>query len=108
MFECLSPTAWLEWLSINVLKCGPIPKHAAFIMDGNRRFARKNKVEVATGHSEGFAALKEVRTTGPMPHGSRYWRHLLVMCPHGLDTTLLAHLVDRPHADSAELFKFGH
>ena len=25
---------------IQILKCGPLPKHIAFICDGNRRYAR--------------------------------------------------------------------
>jgi len=44
---------------INVLKCGPIPLHLAFIMDGNRRYARKQQVEKAEGHSRGFEKLSE-------------------------------------------------
>lgn len=30
-----------QTLLINVLKCGPIPKLIAIIMDGNRRYAKK-------------------------------------------------------------------
>ncbi|XP_018576535.1 dehydrodolichyl diphosphate synthase complex subunit DHDDS [Anoplophora glabripennis] len=44
---------------INVLKCGPVPKHIAFIMDGNRRYAKKTKVEKTEGHSKGFEKLAE-------------------------------------------------
>lgn len=44
---------WYETLGINVLKCGPIPSHIAFIMDGNRRFANKRGVEKIAGHSKG-------------------------------------------------------
>ncbi|XP_044252821.1 dehydrodolichyl diphosphate synthase complex subunit DHDDS [Tribolium madens] len=44
---------------VNVIKCGPIPRHIAFIMDGNRRYATKNKVEKAEGHIKGFDKLAE-------------------------------------------------
>ena len=40
-----------------MLKAGPIPKHIAFVMDGNRRYARMNRKEVQQGHSDGFIAL---------------------------------------------------
>lgn len=29
---------WFQKFCVNVLKCGPVPKHIAFIMDGNRRY----------------------------------------------------------------------
>lgn len=45
--------SWFERLAVNVLKCGPIPKHVAFIMDGNRRFANKLGVQKIEGHSKG-------------------------------------------------------
>ncbi|KAJ8915014.1 hypothetical protein NQ315_015988 [Exocentrus adspersus] len=44
---------------INVLKCGPVPNHIAFIMDGNRRYAKKTNVEKSEGHSKGFEKLSE-------------------------------------------------
>lgn len=44
---------------IDVLKCGPVPTHIAFIMDGNRRYATKTKVEKVEGHSKGFEKLAE-------------------------------------------------
>jgi ditrans,polycis-polyprenyl diphosphate synthase len=45
---------------IGSLKCGPIPQHIAFVMDGNRRYARKNKVETVEGHHMGFEALARI------------------------------------------------
>ncbi|KAL1494438.1 hypothetical protein ABEB36_010037 [Hypothenemus hampei] len=44
---------------VNVLKCGPIPKHIAIIMDGNRRYARKKQMEKLEGHSRGFDKLSQ-------------------------------------------------
>ncbi|KAM8846881.1 dehydrodolichyl diphosphate synthase complex subunit DHDDS isoform 1-T4 [Synchiropus picturatus] len=49
----------LERISANILKAGPIPKHVAFIMDGNRRFARKTNVDRQEGHTQGFNKLAE-------------------------------------------------
>lgn len=50
---------------LNLLHCvsqaGPMPKHVAFIMDGNRRFALKNNIERQEGHMQGFNKLAEVR-----------------------------------------------
>jgi ditrans,polycis-polyprenyl diphosphate synthase len=43
-----------------VLKQGKIPKHIAFIMDGNRRYARKHSLKVQIGHVRGFNRLTEV------------------------------------------------
>uniref|UniRef100_A0A672KYU3 ditrans,polycis-polyprenyl diphosphate synthase [(2E,6E)-farnesyldiphosphate specific] n=1 Tax=Sinocyclocheilus grahami TaxID=75366 RepID=A0A672KYU3_SINGR len=52
--------SFLERLTANILKAGPMPKHVAFIMDGNRRFAQKAHVERQEGHSQGFEKLAEV------------------------------------------------
>ncbi|KAF6212484.1 hypothetical protein GE061_013007 [Apolygus lucorum] len=51
---------WHSILMLRLLKCGRIPKHVAFIMDGNRRFARKTNVNKIDGHSKGFDKLSEV------------------------------------------------
>lgn len=45
---------------IFLLKLGPIPSHIAFIMDGNRRFAKqKGSGSVIIGHKQGFQALRD-------------------------------------------------
>jgi len=60
----LPPVEWalqqLRELLINTLKCGPIPQHIAFVMDGNRRYARTHKLETVEGHHLGFEALARV------------------------------------------------
>ena len=45
---------------LKILAAGPIPKHIAFVMDGNRRYARLNHKEVQQGHRDGFTALRRV------------------------------------------------
>lgn len=63
--------SWLSWipsqlhpllrnLVVHALRLGPRPRHVAFIMDGNRRSARKRNLPVRVGHEEGFEALKRV------------------------------------------------
>ncbi|KAF8187430.1 Decaprenyl diphosphate synthase-like protein [Pholiota molesta] len=47
-------------LLLSVLAAGPIPKHVAFVMDGNRRYARMKHRAVQQGHSEGFVALRRM------------------------------------------------
>uniref|UniRef100_A0A8C6FHJ4 Alkyl transferase n=1 Tax=Moschus moschiferus TaxID=68415 RepID=A0A8C6FHJ4_MOSMO len=49
---------WERFCS-NIIKAGPMPKHIAFIMDGNRRYAKKCQVERQEGHSQGFNKLAE-------------------------------------------------
>lgn len=44
----------------SVLSAGPTPRHIAFIMDGNRRYARKKNLEEGTGHGVGFSALTKM------------------------------------------------
>ncbi|KAH9996525.1 Decaprenyl diphosphate synthase-like protein [Russula vinacea] len=45
---------------LGVLKAGPVPQHVAFIMDGNRRYAREKGVKVIEGHVDGFVALRRI------------------------------------------------
>lgn len=42
------------------LSTGPLPRHIAFIMDGNRRWSRAHNMRVQEGHLKGFEALKRV------------------------------------------------
>ena len=76
---------------LGVLKAGPVPHHVAFIMDGNRRYARDKGVKVIQGHVDGFAALRRVRAQirlctvyelhqkifflGPHQPRDRYWEY---------------------------------
>jgi len=64
-------SSWVEWipralhptlrkLITRSLRLGPLPQHVAFIMDGNRRFARERNEPVRVGHEEGFEALKRI------------------------------------------------
>jgi ditrans,polycis-polyprenyl diphosphate synthase len=46
-----------------VLRAGPIPQHVAFVMDGNRRYARTNGMKLIQGHIDGFVALRRVRAS---------------------------------------------
>ncbi|KAJ1413317.1 Di-trans-poly-cis-decaprenylcistransferase-like, conserved site [Sesbania bispinosa] len=40
-----------------ILSVGPMPNHIAFIMDGNRRYAKKRNLKDGDGHRAGFSAL---------------------------------------------------
>jgi hypothetical protein len=70
----------IQRVLLGVLKAGPIPQHVAFIMDGNRRYARDKGVKVIQGHVEGFVALRRVRAQ-TMPRTvanfcrDRYWKY---------------------------------
>jgi len=55
--------SWFWSMCCKIVKAGHIPKHAAFIMDGNRRFAKKMQYERQQGHVLGFEKLAEVRIT---------------------------------------------
>ncbi|KAM7308814.1 dehydrodolichyl diphosphate synthase complex subunit Dhdds [Ixodes scapularis] len=51
---------WLQAAAVRVLKTGKIPTHLAVIMDGNRRFAKKQNMQCVEGHLHGFEKLSEV------------------------------------------------
>lgn len=56
----------LRELLVGALSQGPVPQHIAFVMDGNRRFARTHGIETVEGHNLGFEALARVRLF-PLP-----------------------------------------
>lgn len=54
--------SWIRDFCNNIIRCGKIPRHVAFIMDGNRRFARERQQVNAQGHESGFQKLSEVKS----------------------------------------------
>lgn len=58
------PVEWgmnqVREMVIGAVRQGPVPEHIAFVMDGNRRFARSHKIETAEGHNLGFESLAKV------------------------------------------------
>ncbi|KAK7253021.1 hypothetical protein RIF29_37399 [Crotalaria pallida] len=44
----------------SILSVGPVPNHVAFIMDGNRRYAKKRNLVEGVGHKVGFSALLSI------------------------------------------------
>ncbi|KAF2178321.1 dehydrodolichyl diphosphate synthase [Zopfia rhizophila CBS 207.26] len=63
-FASSPPVIWgirqLRELLLGALRQGPIPQHVAFVMDGNRRFARGHRLETVEGHNLGFEALARI------------------------------------------------
>ena len=51
---------FFETLCYKVVKMGKIPKHVAVIMDGNRRYAKKENISRKEGHNAGFEKLAQV------------------------------------------------
>ncbi|KAI8991552.1 di-trans,poly-cis-decaprenylcistransferase [Mycotypha africana] len=52
---------FVEQLTISVLRRGKIPRHVGFILDGNRRYARKaGASSTKFGHYEGFRQLEKL------------------------------------------------
>lgn len=47
--------SWWEVQLARILSVGPIPKHVAFILDGNRRWASERKMAAEEGHRQGGA-----------------------------------------------------
>lgn len=69
------PAEWvlsrLRETLIGALRQGPMPQHVAFVMDGNRRYARSHKIETIEGHHLGFEALARVRILSSLPTAAR-------------------------------------
>ncbi|GIJ82949.1 ditrans,polycis-polyprenyl diphosphate synthase [Aspergillus pseudoviridinutans] len=53
---------WTRDLLMNIARQGPIPQHIAFMMDGNRQFARAHGMSIEQGHKLGGAAMKKAIT----------------------------------------------
>lgn len=53
--------ALITILIVGLRSSGPIPRHVAIIMDGNRRYAKKKEFShVSEGHFEGAKTLEKV------------------------------------------------
>ena len=55
------PETWIQRLAMKVICSGETPKHVAFIMDGNRRYAKEHGLaDVTEGHRLGEKAMQLV------------------------------------------------
>jgi ditrans,polycis-polyprenyl diphosphate synthase len=52
----------LQFFLLDVLRTGPIPQHVAFIMDGNRRYARSKNISTVEGYILGGVVFTQVPT----------------------------------------------
>lgn len=52
-----SAVSYMRRCLFRVLSVGPVPSHLAFILDGNRRYARKWNLGEGMGHRAGFLSL---------------------------------------------------
>ncbi|KHN88444.1 Dehydrodolichyl diphosphate synthase [Toxocara canis] len=60
-FSSVHEKAWWHTPIVKLIKTGPVPRHIAFIMDGNRRYARSHSYSsVLDGHAKGFDQLTKI------------------------------------------------
>ncbi|KAB9609454.1 hypothetical protein FH972_027049 [Carpinus fangiana] len=52
--------SFLRKCIFSILSVGPLPNHIALIMDGNRRYAKKQNMAEGAGHRAGYLALIKV------------------------------------------------
>ncbi|AQZ17645.1 RER2 (YBR002C) [Zygosaccharomyces parabailii] len=52
---------WVKNQFSNVIRVSnAVPKHVGFVMDGNRRYARKKEIEIKEGHEAGYLSMSRV------------------------------------------------
>uniref|UniRef100_A0A7I4XZ95 Alkyl transferase n=1 Tax=Haemonchus contortus TaxID=6289 RepID=A0A7I4XZ95_HAECO len=57
----LNERAWWHPIVKAIVTSGPVPHHVAFVMDGNRRFAKTHQLgHVIHGHEKGFHQLAKI------------------------------------------------
>ena len=54
---CQALMCRVRHLAAVVMRAGPVPRHVAFIMDGNRRWAKQLGVKTLKGHTAGYEAM---------------------------------------------------
>ncbi|MBR9677890.1 MAG: di-trans,poly-cis-decaprenylcistransferase [Nanoarchaeota archaeon] len=45
---------------VEKVKKRPVPQHVGIIMDGNRRWAKKNLLQIMKGHEKGYQTIKDI------------------------------------------------
>lgn len=60
--------AFVKLLCWTTRLVGPVPKHVAFIMDGNRRYEKSNHLEKNEGHEEGYKKVLRSPLSSGMDH----------------------------------------